>query len=94
MTFIMHQKNYTEGMLSQNVTIVGGKFGDLDLSSGKCIFPNLNLVMEDAVCSSPNLTILKILEVLNQENVLVTLVSFGNRHVSSGKKSLICFPVF
>lgn len=74
MVFIMLLKNYIGGMLEQTVTKLGGSREDLAVSSGRCIIPNLDLVLQDSISYLPNLTKLGIIKVLNKANTLIRYV--------------------
>lgn len=47
---------------------------DLTVSTGRCIIPNLTLVLEDSVYCLPSLKKLELLEVLNKTNELLSAV--------------------
>lgn len=47
---------------------------NLSVSNGRCIIPNLDLVLQDSISYLPGLTNLKLLSVLNKANDLVASV--------------------
>lgn len=70
---ILRRKSYTDMTNSQDAD---NNPEDLIISNGRCIIPNLNLVLEDSSSYLPGLTKLELLDVLNKANTLITEILF------------------
>lgn len=70
---ILRRKSYTDVTNSQDAD---NNPEDLIISNGRCIIPNLNLVLEDSSSYLPGLTKLELLDVLNKANTLITEILF------------------
>lgn len=68
------QKNCTDGMLTQEERGLDHPLDYLKVSNGKCIIPNLDLVLYDSISYLPSLTKLELLNVLTKTNELLTHV--------------------
>lgn len=68
----MLQKNYTEETHKHNENGLGDTLENLLVSSGRCIIPHLNLVLDDSMSYLPGLTKLELLSVLNKANELIS----------------------
>lgn len=61
-------------MLRQEIKEIGDEVEFLEVSSGKCIIPNLDLVLQDSISYLPSLTKLELLDILNKANDLIASV--------------------